>query len=80
MERCGRDVRGVSVQMGQCVEEKNEAAIYRRMERKKKTMKEIKKEKEEKWNVSGRKEMVSGMVEMQSYGNEPFIQVKEIKH
>ena len=44
--------------------EKNEAAIYRRMERKKKTMKEIKKEKEEKWNVSGRKEMVSGMVEM----------------
>ena len=37
-----------------CVEEKNEAAIYRRMERKKKTMKEIKKEKEEKWNVSGR--------------------------
>ena len=32
--------------------------------RKKKTMKEIKKEKEEKWNVSGRKEMVSGMVEM----------------
>ena len=56
-----------------CVEEKNEAAIYRRMERKKKTMKEIKKEKEEKWNVSGRKEMVSGMVEMKSYGNEPFI-------
>ena len=54
-------------------EEKNEAAIYRRMERKKKTMKEIKKEKEEKWNVSGRKEMVSGMVEMKSYGNEPFI-------
>ena len=41
-------------------EEKNEAAIYRRMERKKKTMQEIKKEKEEKWNVSGRKEMVSG--------------------
>jgi hypothetical protein len=31
-------------------EEKNEAAIYRRMERKKKTMKEIKKEKKEKWN------------------------------
>ena len=53
--------------------EKNEAAIYRRMERKKKTMQEIKKEKEEKWNVSGRKEMVSGMVEMKSYGNEPFI-------
>ena len=52
-----------------CVEKKNEAAIYRRMERKKKTMKEIKKEKEEKWNVSGRKEMVSGMVEMESYGN-----------
>jgi hypothetical protein len=47
-----------------CIGEKNEAAIYRRMERKKKTMKEIKKEKEEKWNVSGRKEMVSGMVEM----------------
>ena len=47
-----------------CFEEKNEAAIYRRMERKKKTMQEIKKEKEEKWNVSGRKEMVSGMVEM----------------
>ena len=45
-------------------EEKNEATIYRRMERKKKTMKEIKKEREEKWNVSGRKEMVSGMVEM----------------
>ena len=49
-------------------EEKNEAAIYRRMERKKKTMKEIKKEikkeREEKWNVSGRKEMVSDMVEM----------------
>ena len=54
-------------------EEKNETAIYRRMERKKKTMKEIKKEKEEKWNVSGRKEMVSGMVEMKSYGNGPFI-------
>ena len=50
--------------LGCCSEEKNEAAIYRRMERKKKTMKEIKKEKEEKWNVSGRKEMVSGMVEM----------------
>ena len=33
-----------------CVEEKNEAAIYRRMERKKKTMQEIKKEREEKWN------------------------------
>ena len=49
-------------------EEKNEAAIYRRMERKKKTMKEIKKEREEKWNLSGRykkrKEMVSGMVEL----------------
>ena len=56
-----------------CVEEKNEAAIYRRIERKKKTMQEIKKEREEKWNVSGRKEMVSGMVEMKSYGNEPFI-------
>ena len=37
-----------------CVEEKNEAAIYRRMERKKKTMQEIKKEREEKWNLSGR--------------------------
>ena len=35
-------------------EEKNEAAIYSRMERKKKTMKEIKKEREEKWNLSGR--------------------------
>ena len=34
-------------------EEKNEAAIYRRME-KKKTMKEIKKEMEKKWNLSGR--------------------------
>ena len=36
-------------------EEKNEAAIYRRMERKKKTMKEIKKEKrrevEFKWEI-----------------------------
>ena len=54
--------------MGQCVEEKNEAAIYRRMERKKRTMKEIKKEMEEKQNLSGRykkrKEMVSGMVEL----------------
>ena len=29
-------------------------SIYRRMERKKKTMKEIKKENEEKWNLSGR--------------------------
>ena len=37
-----------------CVEEKNEAAIYRRMERKKKTMKEIKKERKEKWNLNGR--------------------------
>ena len=37
-----------------CIGEKNEAAIYRKMERKKKTMKEIKKEKEEKWNLSGR--------------------------
>ena len=63
----------MSLPIGVCFEEKNEAAIYRRMERKKKTMKEIKKEKEEKWNVSGRKEMVSGMVEMKSYGNEPFI-------
>jgi len=35
-------------------EEKNEAAIYRRIERKNKTMKEIKKEREEKWNVSER--------------------------
>ena len=50
----------MSLPIGVCFEEKNEAAIYRRMERKKKTMKEIKKEKEEKWNVSGRKEMVSG--------------------
>ena len=63
----------MSLPIGVCFEEKNEAAIYRRMERKKKTMKEIKKEREEKWNVSGRKEMVSGMVEMKSYGNEPFI-------
>ena len=55
---------GLSLPIGVCIGEKNEAAIYRRMERKKKTMKEIKKEKEEKWNVSGRKEMVSGMVEM----------------
>ena len=55
---------GLSLPIGVCFEEKNEAAIYRRMERKKKTMQEIKKEKEEKWNVSGRKEMVSGMVEM----------------
>ena len=58
MERCGRDVRGVSVQMGQCmgqcVEEKNEAAIYREMKVKKKTMKEIKKEKERKWNLNGK--------------------------
>ncbi len=54
----------MSLPIGVCIGEKNEAAIYRRMERKKKTMKEIKKEKEEKWNVSGRKEMVSGMVEM----------------
>ena len=38
-----------------CVEEKNEAAIYRRIERKKKTMKEIKKEKEEKWNFEWKK-------------------------
>ena len=29
-------------------------SIYRRMERKKKTMKEIKKEMEKKWNLSGR--------------------------
>ena len=63
----------MSLPIGVCIGEKNEAAIYRRMERKKKTMKEIKKEKEEKWNVSGRKEMVSGMVEMKSYGNGPFI-------
>ena len=60
--------RWVSVLMGQCVEEKNEAAIYREMKVKKKTMKEIKKEKERKWNLNGRykkrKEMVSGMVEL----------------
>ena len=31
-----------------------EAGIHRRMERKKKTKKVIKKEKKEKWNVSGR--------------------------
>ena len=63
----------MSLPIGVCIGVKNEAAIYRRMERKKKTMQEIKKEKEEKWNVSGRQEMVSGMVEMKSYGNEPFI-------
>ena len=45
---------GLSLPIGVCFEEKNEAAIYRRMERKKKTMKEIKKENEEKWNLSGR--------------------------
>ena len=45
---------GLSLSIGVWIGEKNEAAIYRRMERKKKTMKEIKKEKEEKWNVSGR--------------------------
>ena len=39
---------GLSLPIGVCFEEKNEAAIYRRMERKKKTMKEIKKEREEK--------------------------------
>ena len=55
---------GLSIPIEVWIGEKNEAAIYRRMERKKKTMKEIKKEKEEKWNVSSRKEMVSGMVEM----------------
>ena len=74
MERCGRDVRGVSVQMGQyvdelvCFEEKNGAAIYRGMKGKKKTMKEIKKEKKEKWNFEWKikeiKEMVSDMVEL----------------
>ena len=51
-----------------CFEEKNGAAIYRGMKGKKKTMKEIKKEKEGKWILSGRykkrKEMVSGMVEL----------------
>ena len=36
-------------------EEKNEAAIYRGMKGKKKTMEEIKKEKEGKWNLSGKK-------------------------
>ena len=47
-------------QMGQCLdglvcfEEKNEVAIYRGMKGKKKTMEEIKKEKEGKWNLSGR--------------------------
>ena len=46
--------KGLSLPLGVCIGEKNEAAIYRRMERKKKTMKEIKKEKGEKWNVSGR--------------------------
>ena len=54
---------GLSLPIGVWIGEEKEAAIYRKMERKKKTMKEIKKEKEEKWNVSGRKEMVSGMVE-----------------
>jgi hypothetical protein len=48
-----------------CVEK---PSIYREMRGKKKTMKEIKKEKEGKWNLSGRykerKEMVSGMVEL----------------
>ena len=41
---------GLSLPIEVWIGEKNEAAIYRRMERKKKTMKEIKKEKEEKWN------------------------------
>ena len=44
----------MSLPIGVCFGEGYEAAIYRRMERKKKTMKEIKKEKEEKWNVSRR--------------------------
>ena len=39
------------------------------MEGKKKTMRKIKKEREKKWNVNGRKEMVSGKVGMLSYGN-----------
>ena len=41
----GRRERGgfVPPHLGVCFEEKNEAAIYSRMERKKKTMKEIKK-------------------------------------
>ena len=39
---------------GVCIGEKNEAAIYRKMERKKKTMEEINKERENKWNVNGR--------------------------
>ena len=46
--------RWVSVQMSQCVDEKNEAAIYREMKVKKKTMKEIKKENERKWNLNGK--------------------------
>ena len=54
---------------GVCFGEKNEAAIYRKMERKKKTMEEINKERENKWNVNGRKEMVNGKVGMLSYGN-----------
>jgi len=37
-----------------CFEEKNETAIYREMKVKKKTMKEIKKEKERKWNLNGK--------------------------
>ena len=40
--------------MGQCLDEKNEADIYREMKVKKKTMKEIKKEKERKWNLNGK--------------------------
>ena len=44
----------MSLHIEVCFEEKNEAAIYRRMERKKKTMKEIKKEMEDKLNLSGR--------------------------
>ena len=51
--------------LSECVEK---PSIYREMWGKKKTMKEIKKEKEGKWNLSGRykerKEMVSGMVEL----------------
>ena len=44
----------MSLPIGVSFEEKNEADIYRRMERKKKTMKEIKKENEKKWNLSGK--------------------------
>ena len=37
-----------------CIGEEKQAPIYRKMERKKKTMEEINKEREKKWNVNGR--------------------------